>query len=369
MNLRIVITGGGTGGHLFPGIALATGLQERLDGCRVLFIGTPRQLDKQALAGYDFKQETIQCMGLKGMGWLHRLRSVVQLPAATLEAGRILKKFAPQLVFGVGGYVTGPVLLAARLRSIPVCIHEQNSVPGLANRMLSLIADRIFLSLPCRHRFPRGRTMLVGNPVRKEILAAADAPPRRTGEEKIIFILGGSQGAHRVNMLMIDAAENLIREYPRVRFIHQTGRADADAVRARYQAMGAEAEVSDFFRDMAQLYARADLAVSRAGATTLAELAVMGVPALLIPYPYAADDHQRTNALHYEAGGGAVMLPEQELSGGRLAGEIVKLMRTPATLEGMSVKMKKMARPDAAERIIEACLELVSAKSGGNHGS
>ncbi|HHO48083.1 MAG TPA: undecaprenyldiphospho-muramoylpentapeptide beta-N-acetylglucosaminyltransferase [Desulfobacteraceae bacterium] len=364
MSLRIVITGGGTGGHLFPGIALATGMRERLDGCRVLFIGTPRQLDKQALAGYDFEQETIQCMGLKGMGWGHRLRSIMQLPAATAEAGRILKKFAPHLVFGVGGYVTGPVLLAARLRSIPVCIHEQNSVPGLANRMLSLIADRIFLSLPCRHRFPRDRTMLVGNPVRKEILAAA-APPRQAGAEKIIFILGGSQGAHRVNMLMIEAAEKLVRECPgRFRFIHQTGRADADAVRAGYHAMGAEAEVSDFFRDMAQLYARADLAVSRAGATTLAELSVMGVPALLIPYPYAADDHQRTNALHYEAGGGAIMLPEQELSGDRLAGEIVKLAENPGILQGMSVNMKKMARPDAAELIIGTCLELVAAKQG-----
>jgi UDP-N-acetylglucosamine--N-acetylmuramyl-(pentapeptide) pyrophosphoryl-undecaprenol N-acetylglucosamine transferase len=366
MGLRIVVAGGGTGGHLFPGIALATGLQERIDGCRVLFIGTPRRLDEQTLGEYDFELDRIHCMGLKGMGWRHRLRTIMQLPAATTEAGRILKRFAPHLVFGVGGYVTGPVLLAARFRSIPLCIHEQNSVPGLANRVLSLIADRIFLSIPCRYRFPRRKTFLVGNPVRKEILAAADARIRQETEEKIIFILGGSQGAHRVNMLMTDAAGKLVREFAgRIRFIHQTGTADVDEVRNRYQAMGASAEVSDFFRNMAELYGRADLAVSRAGATTLAELAVIGVPALLIPYPYAADDHQRINALYYENGGAARILPEHELSGDLLAEEIRRLVQDPDALQRMSVNMKKMGRPDAAERIIEACLELIAEKRSG----
>jgi UDP-N-acetylglucosamine--N-acetylmuramyl-(pentapeptide) pyrophosphoryl-undecaprenol N-acetylglucosamine transferase len=368
MSLRIVVAGGGTGGHLFPGVALATGMQERIDGCRVLFIGTPRQLDKETLAGYDFELDTIHCMGLKGMGWRHRLRSIMQLPAATAEAGGILKRFAPHLVFGVGGYVTGPVLLAARFRSIPVCIHEQNSVPGLANRMLALIADRIFLSIPCRYRFPRRKTSLVGNPVRKEILAAAEAPKKRQAtDEKIIFILGGSQGAHRVNMLMIDAAEKLVREFSgQIRFIHQTGKADVDEVRNRYRAIGANAEVSDFFRNMAELYGRADLAVSRAGATTLAELAVMGLPALLIPYPYAADDHQRTNALYYEDGGAARMLLEHELSSELLAEEIMELVQSPDALQRMSVNMKKMGRPDAAERIIQACLGLISLKQAGH---
>lgn len=368
MSLRILVAGGGTGGHLFPGIALATGMRERIGGCRVLFIGTPRQLDKQTLAGYDFEQATIHCMGLKGMGLKHRLHSIMQLPAATREAGRIVQEFAPHLVFGVGGYVTGPVLLAARIRSIPVCIHEQNSVPGLANRMLAKIADGIFLSMPCRYRFPQRKTFLVGNPVRREIIAAAAAGNRQREDEKKILILGGSQGAHRVNMLMIDAAEKLVRKYDGpISFIHQTGKADADEVRARYRAIGVRAEVNDFFHDMAALYGRADLVVSRAGATTLAELAVMGLPALLIPYPYAADDHQRTNARYYEEGGAAMMLPEQELSGDRLAEEILKLVHSPDTLQRMAARMKKMGRPDAAERIIDACLELIEMKQAG-HG-
>lgn len=367
MSLRIVVSGGGTGGHLFPGIALATGMRERIAGCRVLFIGTSRQLDRQTLAGYDFEQAAIECMGLKGMGWKHRLRSIMQLPAATREAGRIMRRFEPHLVFGVGGYVTGPVLLAARLRGIPVCIHEQNSVPGLANRMLSLLADRVFLSIPCRGRFFRRKSLLTGNPVRSEILAVAPAGARRGGEKKIILILGGSQGAHRVNMLMLDAAEKLAGEYGgRVRFIHQTGRADLDEVRTRYRAMGAEAEAGDFFHDMAQRYSRADLAVSRAGATTLAELAVMGVPALLIPYPYAADDHQRSNALYYEQGGAARMLPEHGLNGERLAEELRKLMEDAGTLGRMAAAMRKMARPDAAERIIDACLELIAERGSGD---
>ena len=159
--MRIVVTGGGTGGHLFPGIALATGMQQRINGCRVLFIGTRRQLDKKTLAEYDFELGSIQCMGLKGMGITHRIRSVTQLIPAVIEAQKILSRFKPDLVFGVGGYVTGPVLLAARTMGYPVCIHEQNSVPGLANKILSRIAHRIFISIPCLYSFAKKRTVLI----------------------------------------------------------------------------------------------------------------------------------------------------------------------------------------------------------------
>lgn len=363
MGMRIVVTGGGTGGHLFPGIALATGMQERIEDCRVLFVGTPRLLDRETLAGYDFELGAIECMGLKGMGLIHRLRSIMQLPAALVEAGRMLKRFSPHLVFGVGGYVTGPVLLAARLRGIPVCIHEQNSVPGLANRVLSRIADRIFLSIPCRYRFPESKTIMTGNPVRKEIIAAGATKRRENEEEKNILILGGSQGAHRVNMLVTEAARKIVRESTgRINFIHQTGRADVDEVRSRYSAVGAKAEVGDFFRNMDQVYDRADLVISRAGATTLAELAVMGLPALLIPYPYAADNHQQSNAQYFVDGGAALMYTEEELSGELLAGEVMKVLQSAETLRGMSLNMKKMGRPDAAGRIIDACLELITLK-------
>ncbi|MCL7486687.1 MAG: undecaprenyldiphospho-muramoylpentapeptide beta-N-acetylglucosaminyltransferase [Desulfobulbaceae bacterium] len=358
--MRVIVTGGGTGGHLFPGIALATGLQQRIPGCRIMFIGTRRLLDQQALAGYDFELASIKCMGLKGMGLGNRIQSVLQLPAAVVEARRIMKRFAPDLVFGVGGYVTGPVLLAARLSSIPLCIHEQNSVPGLANKMLARIVDRIFLSIPCRYPFPAARTLVTGNPVRREIIEASSH--RGVSEKKriTILVLGGSQGAHRVNFLVADAMDELAREYAdRLTLIHQTGEADEKEVRSRYSRIGLQAEVKPFFQDMAGVYSRADLVVSRAGATTLAELSVMGLPAILIPYPYAADDHQKTNGLYYQDGGAATMQLEQELNGAKLAREIRNLFHNPDWLQKMSEKMKSLGKPEATDAIINECLALI----------
>ena len=363
--MRIVVTGGGTGGHLFPGIALATGMQKRIRGCRILFIGTPRQLDKKTLAGYDFELASIQCMGLKGMGMKHRISSVMQLPAAILEARKILARFKPQLVFGVGGYVTGPVLLAARMMGFPVCIHEQNSVPGLANRIVSRIASKIFLSMPCAYPFSEKKTVLTGNPVRQEIIRASGTSRKRMKGKMTILILGGSQGAHRVNMLVLKAAALLPKmSDEQVDFIHQTGRSDLEAVQKKYQEIGVEARVNDFFHDMADIYGQADLVISRAGATTLAELSIMGLPALLIPYPYAADNHQRTNGLYYRDGGAAQMFFEHELSGPKLAIEIVSFLKNPERLAIMSENMRKMSRPGATEQIVDECLALVYGARG-----
>jgi len=364
--MRIIVTGGGTGGHLFPGIALATGMQERIPGSRVLFIGTRRLLDQQALAGYDFELASITCMGIKGMGMKNRIRSILQLPAALLEARRIIRRFMPDLIFGVGGYVTGPVLLAGCFSGIPLCIHEQNSIPGLANKLLARIVDRIFLSIPCQYHFSERKTVMTGNPVRSQILAKAVAGKEGEKKERTILVLGGSQGAHRVNLLVAEAAELLTGEYGRkFKVIHQTGIADEEEVRSRYAQMGLAAEVGAFFQNMAAQYSRADLVISRAGATTLAELSVMGLPALLIPYPYAADDHQRINALYYQQGGGAMMFPEHELSGDVLAREVGTLLDDPERLQEMSVNMKELGKPEATENIINECLALLDRKKAG----
>jgi len=360
MASRIIVTGGGTGGHLFPGIALAKAMQRRLPGSRILFIGTRRQLDQQTLKEYDFELDSIHCMGLKGMGMMHRLHSFMQLPRAILEAFKIVRRFQPDLVFGVGGYVTGPVLLAAGLQGIPVCIHEQNSVPGLANKALSRIARRIFLSIPCRYPFPEKKTALTGNPVRREIITASSARQQWIPPEVALLVLGGSQGAHRINMLVLEAVGILEkRRKDGLYVIHQTGRADMNEVKSRYEQMGVKALVGDFFQDMAGLYSRADLVISRAGATTLAELSVMGLPALLIPYPFAADDHQKTNAQYYQSGGGARMLMEHQLSGEKLAREIMSLLQDPEVFNEMAVRMKKMGRPDATNKIVDECLNLM----------
>jgi UDP-N-acetylglucosamine--N-acetylmuramyl-(pentapeptide) pyrophosphoryl-undecaprenol N-acetylglucosamine transferase len=359
--MRIIITGGGTGGHLFPGIALAESLRQRHPGCEILFIGTKRQLDRDTLAGLDFQQESIACMGLKGMGLAHRLNSLISLPKAVLEACRIIRKFQPALVFGVGGYVTGPVLLAAKLLGIPACIHEQNAIPGLANRLTARFVNKVFVSIPGSYPFPPAKTVVSGNPVRKEIHAAAGRRQVQMPNRPLTFlVMGGSLGAHRVNMLMLEAAQRIRAKNPfPFRLIHQTGAADAEEVRAGYAAAGIVAEVSPFFKDMAAVYAQADLAVARAGATSSAELAVMGLPALLIPYPYAADDHQAANAAYYLAGNGAKMYREEELDGERLAVLLMELAADADTLALMGAAMKSMAAPDAAERILAECMKLI----------
>lgn len=360
--MRIIITGGGTGGHLFPGIALAAALRRRFPGCGIMFIGTQRQLDRDALAGLDFRQEAISCMGIKGMGLAHRLRSLASLPKAMLEARRLIKQFQPVLVFGVGGYVTGPVLLAARLLGVPACIHEQNAIPGLANRLTARFVNKVFVSIPGDYPFPLKKTVVSGNPVRAEILAAAEQKQSQQAAAQpfTLLVMGGSLGAHRINMLMLETAVIIKERLNRLfRLIHQTGAADAEQVRAGYAAAGVQAEVAPFIKDMAAIYAQVDMAVARAGATSLAELAVMGLPAVLIPYPHAADDHQTANASYYVAGGGALMYREAGLNAAQLASAILELVEDGGKLAQMGTAMRQMAVPDAAERILADCMELI----------
>lgn len=355
--MRLIVAGGGTGGHLFPGIAVATAVRERLDSSRVLFIGTSRLLDQQALAGLGFELAALECGGVKGLGFGGRLRSLLMMPGAIVEAVRLLRRFRPHLVFGVGGYVTGPVLLAARMLRVPIAIHEQNSVPGMANRLAGKLADRVFISLPCSPPFPVRKTIMTGNPLRREILQAAGRH-KQIDPTPTLLVLGGSQGAHRVNVLMMEAMELLQAQGLPLRLIHQTGGADREQVANWYARLGIDAEVESFIRDMAGVYGRADLAVSRAGATTCAELAAMGLPALLIPYPFAADNHQATNGEYYQKGNGCKVLRESGLTGEILAETISKHLRNREELHTMAANMKTMAKPDATERIVDECMRL-----------
>lgn len=359
--IRIIVTGGGTGGHLFPGIAVAKELRHKLGDCQIMFIGTDRHIDRNSLDRENFIVRSLQCSGLKGMGLGQRLRTGLRLPFAVLEAIKLIRDFKPHLVIGVGGYVTGPVLLAARLLAIPSCIHEQNSIPGLANRMSGRLVDKIFLSLPCSHGFPKNKSVLTGNPVRTEILAAAlKRKEERPSEPMTIVILGGSQGAHRLNQLVLEAAELLIATSPkRLRFVHQTGVKDKELVTQTYHRLGIEAVCDDFFRDMADIYAKADLAISRAGATTLAELSVSGIPAILVPYPYAADNHQELNGSYYVHDGGALLYRESELSAKVLAQQVVSLLNNPEKLRTMGDTMKTLGKPEASSEIVTHCLHLI----------
>lgn len=358
--MRLVITGGGTGGHLFPGIALAEGVLQRFPQGEVMFIGTDRHLDNQALANKPFTVVALASRALKGKSLLGQLAALLQVPVSVWRAMQLLRRFKPDLVFGVGGYVTGPVLLAARILGIRTAIHEQNSIPGLANRMLGRIVDRIFVSLPGSEGFfPAAKVRLVGNPVRRELLARA-AESAAPSETPTVLVLGGSQGARAVNRLMVEAVAKVAQKN-RLNIVHQTGIHDAEWVRAGYNAAGVSARVEPFIADMAAVYGEADLIVSRAGATTLAEITVFGRPAVLIPYPYAADDHQRYNARYVVEHGAALMADEAALTAEKLAAMLCDLLADAAGRRQMAARARELGRPAATETIINECLALAGA--------
>ena len=369
--MRLIITGGGTGGHLFPGISLAQAMVQAYPGCEVLFIGTERKVDKTALSGLGFVAMTIKSQGIKGKNAAAKIRAMLQQPAALFEAVRIIRKFEPDLVFGVGGYVTGPVILAARLLGVTTCIHEQNSIPGLANRLLGHIADRIFVSLPGSEKyFPPAKTILSGNPVRSKIVKTANQVAQKKYQEPLtLLILGGSQGAQRLNSLMLEAAaSSLADRTPIPNIIHQTGEHDEIHVRQKYAELGINARVQAFFSDMAEIYSRADLVVSRAGATTLAELTVFHKPVILVPFPFAADNHQEINGRYLVEAGGALMFRQAELDGEKLGMEITRLMADTKLLAEMSANSGKVAKPEATGTIVSICMELMKDKLPENSG-
>ena len=355
-----MLTGGGTGGHLFPAIATAEALCRRLPESEVLFVGTKRKMDQTSLEQYGYATSSIHSRGLKGKNLFSLLLGLAVLPVSCLEAMYHIVRFKPDVVLGVGGYVTGPVVAAAKLLGKPTIIHEQNSIPGLANRKLGALASRICLSLPGSEKwFPEEKSVLTGNPVRNAILALAGQEKKAKEKSLTLLVLGGSLGAHRVNELMIEVFGLGLSGLAGVKVIHQTGPDDVKKVETAYRENNIQATVSPFFSDMAAIYEQADLLVSRAGATTLAELAVLGKPAILIPYPYAADNHQEKNAEFYVQSGGAVMFVEKELTADVLAEKLVQLLGNSRQLQEMGEAMQSRAFPEATERIVDECLGLI----------
>ena len=370
-NIRLIVTGGGTGGHLFPGISLAQAMMLADPGCEVLFIGTERKIDKTALSNLGFATRSIKSQGIKGKSFIAVLKALFQQPLALWEAAGIIRKFKPDLVFGVGGYVTGPVILAARLLGVTTCIHEQNSIPGLANKLLGYIANKIFVSLPGSEKyFPASKTILSGNPVRNTILKVSRETRPESGQEpSTLLILGGSQGARRLNSIMLEAAENILSKLsPPPFIIHQTGGHDKDHVQRKYVELGLNARVQDFFSDMAEIYSQADLIISRAGATTLAELTVFHKPVILIPFPFAADNHQEINGQYLVEAGAGLMFRQADLTGDKLGMEIKRVLEDKKLLAEMAENSGKVARPEATDTIINACMELLKNRLDGATG-
>lgn len=354
----MVVAGGGTGGHLFPGIAVAGEFSARNTSSRILFVGAGRSMEKEALALAGYPQRTITIEGIKGMGLWARARAAMKIPGALFRSVGILADARADLVVGVGGYAAGPVALAAWLKGIPMVLCEQNTVPGITNRMLFPFAKRIYVSFEdTRGKIDPAKKRITGNPVRHQFLAASAIDAGRK-EPFTILVAGGSQGAHAINLAVMDALPR-IRRRPTLRVVHQTGAADLEAVTAAYLKAGIDAEVKAFFQDMASRYGRADLVVCRAGATTVAELTAMGKPALLIPYPFAADNHQELNARAMVDRGAAQMVPERNLTGGDLARRIDRLMASPDQLATMASRSRELGKPDAARAIVDDCYQLV----------
>lgn len=353
----VVIAGGGTGGHLFPGIAIAEEIRARLPEARVLFISSGNPFERRALDRAGFPLEAIAVEGLKGRGVWRQSRALARLPGAVLHAGRLLKAFRPVLVVGLGSYAAAPVVAAAWLRRLPIVLCEQNARPGLANRLLSRLAERIYTGFERTESLDPRKVLWTGNPLRREIVQAASdraawPPPASCPERFTVFVIGGSQGAHAVNRAVLDALPRLSGA-ERLFFVHQTGPADEAWVREAYREAKIAGRVQAFFDDMAAHYRQADLIVCRAGASTVAEVTALGKAALFIPFPHAADDHQRLNARRLAEQGAAEWIDEGELDGRRLAERILRHAGDPRALRAMAERAWALGRPDAARRIVD----------------
>jgi UDP-N-acetylglucosamine--N-acetylmuramyl-(pentapeptide) pyrophosphoryl-undecaprenol N-acetylglucosamine transferase len=355
--LRVLIAGGGTGGHLYPGIAVARELLRRRPDAHATFVGTARGLEARVVPAGGFELDVIRSAGLKGKSADARIRGLLLLPGSFVDAWRVISRRRPAVVVGVGGYSSGPVVLVAALRHIPTMVLEQNAVPGLTNRTLARWVRAAAVSFDETLSWFRGRGFVTGNPVRPEFFDDASTREDAGGRERRVLVLGGSQGAHAINVAMVDAMTRLSTTHPDVRVLHQTGPRDLDTVRPAYAAWPAT-RAEAYIDDVAGEMHAADLVVSRAGATTLAELAAAGCPAVLVPFAAATDDHQRRNAGVLVDAGAAEMLEERRLTGESLAELIGRLLNDPARLQAMGRAMRGLARPDAAARIVDRLLEL-----------
>ncbi len=356
--MRIVIAGGGTGGHLFPGIAIAEEVMARGDTNEVVFVGTKKGIEHRILAGLGYELQEIDIEGVKGRGLKALIKVTYQIPHSMWQSRQILKRFCPDVVIGVGGYASGPAVITARILGIPAAIAEQNAVPGITNRILGKFANLIFVTYAqTKEWFPPGRVIVSGNPVRK-VFASTRAQSKEEKQYKQLLIFGGSQGAAAINKNVIAMMPLLQRMKDKLRVLHQTGDRELEMVREAYEQFGLNAQVTPFIVNMAAAYAAADLVICRAGATSLAEITAAGKAAVLIPYPWAANDHQTKNAEALAAAGAAVMINENELTGEKLFGVIDGLLADNQKLRQMEEASLKLSNIKAAVKIVDACMEL-----------
>ena len=368
----MLIAGGGTGGHLYPGIALARELQRRDRSHQVSFVGTAQGIEARVVPKEQFELDLIRVAGLKGKSRLERVKGFLLLPIAAVDAWRVVSKRRPDVVVGVGGFASGPVLALAAVRGYPTMLLEQNALPGITNRLLARVVRAAAVNFDAALiYFPR-TGFVAGNPVRPEFFPAQNeelndktSVPRDAAR---VLIFGGSQGAHAINVAMVEAASRLAASGIRLAITHQTGERDLDLVRAAYQRAGLEARVEAYIYEIDREMKAAAVVIARAGATTLAELAASGTPAILVPLPTATDDHQRKNADVVAGAGAAVVIDERGLNGDTLAAAISSLVSDAQRRREMSVAARQLARPDAAQRIADRVEQLAPRRRSGQGG-
>jgi UDP-N-acetylglucosamine--N-acetylmuramyl-(pentapeptide) pyrophosphoryl-undecaprenol N-acetylglucosamine transferase len=355
--LRILMVAGGTGGHIFPALAVAEELRARSSARRpdeaayeIRFLGSGRGLEARLIPGADFPLCTVAAAGLKGIGGWRRFRNLLVLPRSAVETGVVIREFQPSVVVGVGGYLAGPAMLEAALKDIPTLLIEPNAVPGFTNRVLAPVVRLAAVGFEGTAAFYGAKARVTGHAVRK---AFFNVPRKAHVAPFTVLILGGSQGSAAINDCVVRSLPLLADKVKQVRFIHQTGERDYNIVRQAYQERGLSAEVHAFVDDVPGAFARADLVVSRAGANTVAELAAAGKAALLIPFPGATDQHQLENARALERAGAARVLPQAEMTPERLLIEVWSLLHDCAHLTEMESNSRRLARPDAAARIAD----------------
>jgi UDP-N-acetylglucosamine--N-acetylmuramyl-(pentapeptide) pyrophosphoryl-undecaprenol N-acetylglucosamine transferase len=362
--VRVLIAGGGTGGHLYPGIAVARELSGRDPSTVVSFVGTASGIESRIVPREGFPLDLIRVAGLKRKSVIQRVRGLLLLPLAAVDAWRVISRRRPDVVIGVGGFASGPALAIAALRRVPTLVLEQNAVPGVTNRLLAPFVDAAAVNFREALQFFPRTGFVAGNPVRPEFLSTTEANeahdmPRHAAR---VLIVGGSQGAHAINLAMVEAAPRLAAAAGRVAITHQTGERDLAVVRAAYERVGLVARVEAFLDQVHREMKAADVVVCRAGATTLAEVSASGRPAILVPLASATDDHQRKNAAVFASAGAAMVIDERELDGPRLADDLVGLIGDRERRVRMGAAARTLAQPDAAARIADRVGELAEGR-------
>lgn len=366
--MNIIIAGGGTGGHLFPGIALANYIMEKYSKAKLIFVGTEKGLETKVIPKLGYQLKLISVRGFVGKSPTEKVKSLINLLKSLSECKRIIQSFSPDIVFGVGGYASLPMVFAATFKKIPTVILEQNTVPGLANKILSKFADAIAITYPeTIDYFPKEKVYLTGTPIRKEILTgnrdrALNIFNLEEGKQTLL-IFGGSLGARKINKAITEGLSNLLPLKNKIQIIHQTGESDYGWVMKEYKNLSFKATILPFIYDMAEAYAVADLIVCRAGASTVAEITALGKASILIPYPYAAYNHQELNARRLLSRGACEVILDRELNGEIITRKISSILTNLQIKREMENASLAFGKANAAEKIIEIGESLIRRKS------